>query len=428
MTIRYPMSEPAGNLVWLSHPRLAESAMSALPAWLWSIDATRLPWANPAGAAIFNAPASAAIRASTFGSRGPAAIQVARLATTLPPDGAMHFERLRGLGAGTDGLLTCACSCITLSDQTRAILVAATERADDNFPLSERVRRLLAECAEPIAAFSSEGNLIHASATARRRLGGATSLAALGAEMPGAGALGADALRADAVGADAHAADALGADARQVGAAITASSAGPLTIERVEVEAATILIAIFGTPRQTGPAPAAQAAARPPAESDPARSAPAKTAASGRSPPLRFVWQADAEHRFTVDSEEFVALMGKATAAALGRPWPQLAAALALDPEGQIALALASRDTWSGLSIAWPVGDGCARLVVELSGLPVFDRERIFRGYRGFGICRVATRARRASGDTCLRERRAVAPDGRADRSGPEPGRAQRLS
>ncbi|HWF95779.1 MAG TPA: histidine kinase dimerization/phospho-acceptor domain-containing protein [Xanthobacteraceae bacterium] len=362
------MSEPAGNLVWLSHPRLAESAMSALPAWLWSIDATRLLWANPAGAAIFNAPASAAIRASTFGSRGPAAIAVARLATTLPPDGAMRFERLRGLGAGTDGLLTCACSCITLSDQTRAILVAATERAGDNFPLSERVRRLLAECAEPIAAFSSEGNLIHASAAAGRRLGGATSLAALGAEMPGT--------------------DALGADARQVGAAITASSAGPLTIERVDVEAATILIAIFGTPWQTGPAAAARAAARPPAESDPARSAPAKTAASGRSPPLRFVWQVDAEHRFTVDSEEFVALTGKATAAALGRPWPQLAAALALDPEGQIALALASRDTWSGLSIAWPVGDGCGRLVVELSGLPVFDRERIFRGYRGFGICR----------------------------------------
>jgi signal transduction histidine kinase len=360
------MSEPAGNLVWLSHPRLAESAMSALPAWLWSIDATRLLWANPAGAAIFDARTSAAIRASTFGSRGPAAIQLVRLAATLPPDGAMRFERLRGLGAGIGGVLTCACSCITLSDQTRAILVAATERAGNDFPLSERVRRLLAECAEPIAAFSSEGSLIHASAAARRRLGGATSLAALGAKVPGA--------------------DAPGADARQAGPAITASSAGPLTIERVEVEAATILVAIFGPPRQPGPA--VEAAARAPDENDPARSAPAKAPASGRSPPLRFVWQVDAEHCFTVDSEEFVTLMGDVTAAALGRPWPLLAAALALDPEGQIALALASRDTWSGLSIAWPVGDGSERLMVELSGLPVFDRERIFRGYRGFGICR----------------------------------------
>jgi signal transduction histidine kinase len=111
-----------------------------------------------------------------------------------------------------------------------------------------------------------------------------------------------------------------------------------------------------------------------------------------RRAPLRFVWQMDAEHRFTVGSDEFAALMGPATAVALGRPWPELAAALALDPEGQIALALASRETWSGLNIAWPVDGGCERLMVELSGLPVFDRERIFRGYRGFGICRDVAR------------------------------------
>jgi signal transduction histidine kinase len=108
--------------------------------------------------------------------------------------------------------------------------------------------------------------------------------------------------------------------------------------------------------------------------------------------PLRFVWRMDAEHHFTVGSDEFAALTGPTTAAALGRPWPELSAALGLDPEGQIALALASRETWSGLSIAWPVDDGRERLTVELSGLPVFDRERAFRGYRGFGICRDAGR------------------------------------
>src|SRR6516164_3513263 len=125
-----------------------------------------------------------------------------------------------------------------------------------------------------------------------------------------------------------------------------------------------------------------------------------------RRAPLRFVWQMDAEQRFTVGSDEFVALMGRATAAALGRPWAQLAAALSLDPEGQVALALASQETWSGLRVAWPVEDGAERLAVELSGLPIFDRERLFRGYRGFGICRDAVRlaalmeARRGAGAT----------------------------
>jgi signal transduction histidine kinase len=38
--------------------------------------------------------------------------------------------------------------------------------------------------------------------------------------------------------------------------------------------------------------------------------------------------------------------------------------------------------------VAWPVDNGDERLTVELSGLPVFDRDRTFRGYRGFGVCR----------------------------------------
>jgi signal transduction histidine kinase len=113
--------------------------------------------------------------------------------------------------------------------------------------------------------------------------------------------------------------------------------------------------------------------------------------APGRRMPLRFVWQMDAEHRFTVGTDEFIALMGRG-AAALDQPWAEVAAALSLDPDGEIGRALASHETWSGLSVAWPAGDGGERLVVELSGLPVFDRERVFRGYRGFGICRDVTR------------------------------------
>jgi signal transduction histidine kinase len=143
-------------------------------------------------------------------------------------------------------------------------------------------------------------------------------------------------------------------------------------------------------PGQPAPTTAAEGLVQPRTDPPP----PVTAAATARRVPLRFVWQADADERFTVACDEFVALMGPATAAALGRPWPELAAALALDPEGRVAQALASHDTWSGLRIAWPLDDGSERLMVELSGLPVFDRQRIFRGYRGFGVCRdVARRA-----------------------------------
>ncbi len=106
-----------------------------------------------------------------------------------------------------------------------------------------------------------------------------------------------------------------------------------------------------------------------------------------RSVPLRFVWQMDAAGRFSLRSDEFNHLMGSRTAASFGRLWRDIAASFALDPEGRVLKAVATHDTWSGITLNWPV-DGGGRLPVELAGLPIFDRERNFAGYRGFGVCR----------------------------------------
>ncbi|MGZ3325717.1 MAG: histidine kinase dimerization/phospho-acceptor domain-containing protein, partial [Xanthobacteraceae bacterium] len=107
-----------------------------------------------------------------------------------------------------------------------------------------------------------------------------------------------------------------------------------------------------------------------------------------RRHPLRFVWQVDEGERFTLRSDEFIALTGARTAAAIGRRWQEVATELGLDPGGQVARAMATRDTWSGLTVSWPVDASPARLAIELAGLPVFDRNRAFRGYKGFGVCR----------------------------------------
>jgi signal transduction histidine kinase len=105
---------------------------------------------------------------------------------------------------------------------------------------------------------------------------------------------------------------------------------------------------------------------------------------------VRFVWQTDEQGRFTLASEEFMRLVGDQTAALLGQPWAEIAERLGLDPDRQIAQALSTRDTWSAITVSWPTEKKEHALAVELSGLPVFDRERTFRGYRGFGICRDA--------------------------------------
>jgi PAS domain S-box-containing protein len=320
------MSEAISGLFWLRDPRLAPLALGPWPAWAWSLDGTRILFANPTGAAIFGAETPAAIEACGFEGSDVAA-QITRLATTLPADNASRFERLRGFGAALERTLICRCSRAQLSNGTAAILIAATEQAGPELSLAERVAYLLAGTEAPVAAFAPDGTLIDATAAAQAHLAGARTLAALGAE-------------ALAAGADSH------AEGNTV--------AGSLTLDRV----GTVLFATFG----------------------------ATPATTGRRQPLRFVWQIDADGRFTLDSEEFATLTGAHVA--LGRAWTELSEILRLDPDGEITRALATRDTFSGITIGWPVdGDG-APLTVELSGLPVFDRERRFRGYRGFGICR----------------------------------------
>jgi signal transduction histidine kinase len=103
--------------------------------------------------------------------------------------------------------------------------------------------------------------------------------------------------------------------------------------------------------------------------------------------PLRFIWQMDADGRFSLHSDEFSRLIGARTAAAFGRPWNEIARLFALDPEGRLNRAVATREIWTGVALDWPA-DGGGPLPVELSGLPLYGRERRFAGYRGFGVCR----------------------------------------
>ena len=346
------MSEAISGLFWLRDPRLAPLALGPWPAWGWSLDGTRILFANLTGAAIFGAETPAALAACRFEGSDVAA-QVVRLAATLPEDGASRFERLRGFGAGLERTLTCRCARTQLSDGTDAILIAATEQAGPELSLAERVAYLLAETRAPVAAFAPDGTLIEATADAQAHLAGARTLAALGAE----------ALAADA---DSH------AEGNTV--------AGRLTLDRV----GAVLFATFGA----APAPISTPIAR--------------------RQPLRFVWQIDADGRFTLDSEEFATLTGAHVV--LGRTWTELSETLRLDPDGEITRALATRDTFSGITIAWPVDDDGAPLAVEISGLPVFDRERRFRGYRGFGICRDLARLNELAERAAMRPPAPAAP------------------
>jgi PAS domain S-box-containing protein len=160
------MNNAEFQLRGVGDPRLAVHATSALPAWLWSIDGTQVLWANPVGAQLFGAANSAALTKKLFGPADPHRRQVARLASTLPLDGAVRLERLRGFGALLGMLVTCGCARLDFADGSHGILVTAAESAGRTMPLPERLQRLVEGIDTPIAAFARDGTLVGASEAA----------------------------------------------------------------------------------------------------------------------------------------------------------------------------------------------------------------------------------------------------------------------
>jgi PAS domain S-box-containing protein len=361
------MSETGSLLSILHDARFAPHATASLPAWLWSSDGSRLLWANPTGAAIFGFGSPSACAARAFGRDQLAAAQIARLAGTLALGAPPRLEMLRGFGAGLGRTLLCQCARVALDDRT-ATLIVATQPAGPNFSLAERARRLLAGIGEAAAAYTdtADRRLIAATEGAEALLAGRNSLAAIGA-------------------------DPLGASVQETGCAQGASEAGALGLMRIGSAPNTLLLAIFEDAPAVAAARPAVVVVSPAVEQqvDTMPDAPQERRTARRHP-LRFIWQMDAQNRFSLSAGEFADLVG--VTPLLSRPWEEIAAALGLGSDDEVARAVASRDTWSGIPVDWPVRGADARVRVELSGLPIYDRDRMFRGYRGFGVCRDVAR------------------------------------
>jgi PAS domain S-box-containing protein len=357
------MITPDSQFTFLGDPRLAAHSLNSAPVWLWDTSAERILWANPSGAAIFDARSPAAVAAIHFELNHPAAAQIARLAGTLPQGGAPRLERLRGFGASIGATLICLCSRITLANNSVAILVVSTERAGPNISLPERVSRLLDDVQEPAAIFMPDGELIGAQAAADAFIGSGRDLTALGAEK-------------------------LAREASLNGSAEGDIPAGHVTLLKLGTGSSFGLLVVFGKSVATSQPE--------PQVSSIQISAPATAKSAEPAPsyhlPFRFVWQTDATTRFSLASDEFSDLLGPKTAAVLDRNWGELAQALHLDSGNQITNALTARETFSGIVLFWPLDDTEERLAVEMSGLPIFGRDRQFKGFRGFGICRDGAR------------------------------------
>lgn len=378
------MSTVGSERAVLRHPRLAPLATREWPAWLWSADGSRILWANAVGAAIFGAATASACAKRRFHATELPAAQAIRLAATLPSGGQERLERLRGFGATMGRPLTCTCSRLAAEDDGGAVLIAAAERAGPALTLTERVRRLFDDEDEAIAVFLPDGQLLYSNAAGQKRLGGATGLDTPGLETAATAlqtGTARDSTRLNGEPCEVLAVR-LGQDSSTVLLVIMQKPAAALATPNAAANAAAMTAP--GSERPAAPAVAAAIAPEPRARTADAVSMP------DRRHPLRFVWDMDADGRFTVASDEFIQLAGP-RAALFGRPWREIAAALQFDLNDRVTRAVATRETWSGITLWWPVGsdqESDLRLPIELSGLPIFDRDRNFRGYRGFGVCR----------------------------------------
>jgi PAS domain S-box-containing protein len=498
------MNNAEFQLRGVGDPRLAVYATSALPVWLWSIDGTRILWANPVGAKLFGAANGAALTQKTFGPADQHRRQVAQLANRLPANGAIRLERLRGF-ASMGALVTCGCARLDFADGSHGVLVAASEPIGRAMPLAERLARLVDGIDTPVAAFLSGGLFIGASAAARSLLGfrnlneagldDARSDALKQGRSETSAGIGHMVLQRVGAGADVGLVALLGPSAVQSALVQQAAPSAPevvttapvvpeaapqpvtppaeptptyeqpamsgeapaefalvdefaeepvvehvvsehaisepvisgqpvavtheppaIEVSPIEAVAADVVTS-EATPSETATSPieiqhepspyveaVADEPASPAAEEIPAAketahpttgATPSIEAASEneepsggpRRHPLRFMWQMDADARFTLGPDEFTRLIGAHTAAGFGRPWSEIAEHFGLDPEGHVAKAIATRGTWSGITLDWPI-DGGGRLPVELSGLPIYDYAGNLTGYRGFGICR----------------------------------------
>lgn len=105
-------------------------------------------------------------------------------------------------------------------------------------------------------------------------------------------------------------------------------------------------------------------------------------------PPIRFVWRTDPDGHFSSMSEEFAQAVGAPAADVVGRSFRDVATVFGVDHDGEVAGLLERRDTWSGRTVWWPIAGTDMQAPVDLAALPVYDKDRNFEGFRGFGVVR----------------------------------------
>lgn len=349
-----PSLPPIAELI--ADARLAGLVAVSQPALLFGADGHVL-FANPAGLKLIGAsslPEASRIEAAEL---GPVAEAAMRLAPQLASSGPTRLQRMKLPGANSMQPQTFAFSRLVLQDGSEAVLAAGLEGGRERAPsLLQAVGTLLDDEHDAFALFDLEGNLIEANTLASLAIGETRSLQeidpAAGIALAGARANGTDEF-----------------------------SFGTLRIvlRRIGTKAQAAVLALFADAEIPQPAPEI---------TDPREISHPVTVDELRNAPARFVWRTDKDNLLSSVSPELASAVGEINADIVGLDWSSAASKVGIKNADEVAGAISRRDTWSGVSVLWPVAGSEQARPVDLAALPVFDRERRFQGYRGFGVFR----------------------------------------
>ena len=408
------MTQTPSLLQLLSDARIGALFSAPIPALVLD-SAGGLLFANQASLTLLRAGSRHDAEAAIAAERGPFAAALRGLKEG-PADAPPQIHTLPLRIGGTRRAVQFAASRVDLAGGGSAIVLAGLEPAAGAPEASAAATAAFSEEREAFALFAADGKKIYANFAASNLIGGASGLteiipgsqnALAKARSEGSAELSFGVLRIllRRIGTEAH---------PFVAAAFTAPprpgvepedvapthEAKPEPTAPVRSKPASPSIAA-PVDKSTADAPAESKAAEPGAPPGPPAAAAESEAPPEAAPPepietptepprlpSRFVWQTDADGRFTSVSPELAMVVGNASAAVAGMDWREAGTLIGIEGTGAVATAIARRDTWSGVTVSWPIdGDELVR-PVELAALPAFDRERRFLGYRGFGVFR----------------------------------------
>ena len=112
---------------------------------------------------------------------------------------------------------------------------------------------------------------------------------------------------------------------------------------------------------------------------------PAPHAASPPSPNARFLWTLDEEGRFGAPHPVLVAAVGT-NAPERGESLEAFFRRVGMHGGDELARVVGEQETFSRVTLEWPLSGLDRRRLIALSAAPMFGRQREFLGYRGFGV------------------------------------------